>query len=58
MMKQFVKKSKILNLIQKKRSNQDKMPEGEFRHKGLKSLDRNIVPVQVRSGTNLQLKQY
>ena len=27
MMKQFVKKNKILNLIQKERSNQNKMPE-------------------------------
>ena len=27
MMKQFVKKNKILNLIQKERINQNKMPE-------------------------------
>ena len=46
----FVKKSRTLSLIQKKRSDLDKHARVVelVDTRDLKSLDRNIVPVQVR----------
>ena len=46
----FVKKNRILSLIQKERSDLDKYARVVelVDTRDLKSLDRNIVPVQVR----------